>query len=331
MQVLERLGLDDAVARHGVALSRIELRDAGGARLQHVDLKAVQRRFGQTTVSIHRGALQQALVERLPADALHLGKTCVAVDEREGGVRVRFEDGTHVEASLVVGADGLRSAVRDALFPQAQLRYAGQTCYRGVADLALPDSLLRTAREVWGPGQRFGFSAIGERAVYWFAPVDAVPGTSVPASIKEDLLRRYASFPAPTAAILEATPAEAIIQTDLYDLRPLDRWWRGRVVLLGDAAHAPTPNLGQGAAQAIEDAYALAACLARHGAPHEAFAAYETTRMPKAKQIVRRSWWLGKLAHVKNPVLRRVRNGVLRHTPAAVQRRELEAMYTVDA
>ena len=329
IRVLDRLGLGRPVARDGVALERVELRDVAGGVLQQVDLNEVRDAFGHTTISIHRGALQRVLVDHLQPDTLHLGKTCTAVEERDGCVRAHFDDATHTEAALCIGADGIRSTVRHQLFSAARLRYSGQTCYRGVADLRLPAPLARTAREVWGAGQRFGFSVIDEMSVYWFAPLDAKAGETPPGNLKRDLLHRYAAFPDPTIAILDHTPRDTIIQTDLYDLRPLDHWWQGRVVLLGDAAHAPTPNLGQGAAQAIEDAYVLAKCLPHHEAPPDAFSQYETERKARANRIVRRSWWLGQMAHLSNPVARRLRNAVLRATPAFIQRRELETLYGV--
>lgn len=331
MQVLDRLALSEPVARAGMALERIELCDADGLTLQQVDLNDVQRTFGHTTISIHRSALQQALVDHLAPEVLHLGKTCTAVEERKRTVRMHFDDGTHVETPVLIGADGLRSTVRDFVVPGARLRYTGQTCYRGIADLQLSLSSRRAAREIWGPGHRFGFSAIGEGAVYWFAPLDAPAGRKrPPTTVKRDLFRRYASFPEPVPAILDHTPVDTILRTDLYDVPPLDRWWHGRVVLIGDAAHAATPNLGQGAAQAMEDAYVLAAALARYDDPREAFAEYEATRMQKAKRVVHQSWRLGTIAHLKNPMARRLRNLVMRHTPALMQRRAVERLYTID-
>src|SRR6185436_7867152 len=115
-------------------------------------------------------------------------------------------------------------------------------------------------------------------------------------------------FPAPVPPLIAATDAARITRTDLTDLAPIERWHRGRVALLGDAAHATTPNLGQGGAQAIEDAWVLADRLAAHDTPEAAFADYERIRMPKARMVVNTSWRFGKMAHLANPLARAARN-----------------------
>jgi 2-polyprenyl-6-methoxyphenol hydroxylase-like FAD-dependent oxidoreductase len=138
-----------------------------------------------------------------------------------------------------------------------------------------------------------------------------------------------APFPAPVPELIAATDPERVIRTDMYDLPSLPSWHRGRVVLLGDAAHATTPNLGQGGAQAIEDAYVLAEQLAAHPRPEDAFAAYRRIREPRARLVVDTSRRLGRLVHLTNPLARALRNAAIRLTPAGVARRQMEALYTL--
>ncbi len=165
----------------------------------------------------------------------------------------------------MIGAHSLRSVVRRALFPEVRLRYSGQTSYRGVAAFRRPDKQEGTAWEVWGKGCRFGFSAIAEEEVYWFATLDAPPdGIDAPGEGRTQLETLSVSFPGPIPALIRATPPEAITRTGMYDFPPMRSWHAGRVVLVGDAAHATTPNLDQGGAQAIEDAYVLAEKLATY-------------------------------------------------------------------
>jgi 2-polyprenyl-6-methoxyphenol hydroxylase-like FAD-dependent oxidoreductase len=140
-----------------------------------------------------------------------------------------------------------------------------------------------------------------------------------PAAIADTLRRRAADFPEPVPQLLTATAPEAIVRNDLYDVS-LKTWHHGRIVLLGDAAHAMTPNLGQGAAQAMEDAYVLADALKREPTPQAAFQSFEKARRAKANEIVRASWLLGKLVQARGPIGRTARKYVLKSTPDLVTR-----------
>jgi 2-polyprenyl-6-methoxyphenol hydroxylase-like FAD-dependent oxidoreductase len=193
--------------------------------------------------------------------------------------------------------------------------------------MELPAGLARTCREVWGGRARFGFSAVGPRQVYWFAPITATAG---PDDAVGSLAEQYAHFPEPIPEIVRRTPAAEIIRTDLYDFPTLDRWWQGRVALLGDAAHAMTPNLGQGGAQAIEDAYVLAEQLAAHKDVAAAFQEYERLRLPKVRWVAKTAWRIGRLAHVANPWLRRLRDLIVRMTPARVNERQFDGLYALN-
>ena len=335
MLVLDRLRLGDAVAARGVALERLEIRDKNGRVLQAIDLGRVRARFGRTTVSILRADLQAVLAGALRSGTLHLGKRCTGVRTGEHEAVALFEDGSEAAGDVLIGADGLRSVVREAVVPGVRLRYAGQTCYLGVADLELPPGLARTVWEVWGGAHRFGFSAVAEDRVYWFAPVTALEGNPVTANSASDrgkalLHNAYNSFPSPIPNIIRHTAAENIIRVNLYDFAPIKRWSRGRVVLVGDAAHAMTPNLGQGGAQATEDAFVLADALEQEATVEAAFSTYTRLRQPKAARIVHTAWWLGKVAHLEAPWLRGARNLALRSTPARVGQERAEALYKLN-
>jgi 2-polyprenyl-6-methoxyphenol hydroxylase-like FAD-dependent oxidoreductase len=332
LQVLDRLGVAERVAAEGGDLARAELRDVRAGVLLAADMRDAARRFGWGTLAIHRGRLQQVLLASLPAGSVHLGRECRDVVSGDGCARVRFADGGEVEADVVVGADGAHSPVREAVASGTRLRYSGQSSYRAVLRFGLPPELEGVAWEVWGPGCRFGFSGIGHGEVYWYATLDAPAGDrdASAAETRRRLDAMAAPFPAPVPELIAATDAERVIRTDMYDLPALPAWHRGRVVLLGDAAHATTPNLGQGGAQAIEDAYVLAEQLAAHPRPQDAFAAYRRIREPKARMVVDTSRRLGRLVHLTNPLARALRNAAMRLTPAGVARKQMEALYTLD-
>lgn len=327
MQAFERLGLSEAVLRAGWPLERIEVRELSGEVMTAVDLKQVAARFGHTTVSIHRAELVRALADALPAGALQLAKRAIGFEQDADGATVRFADGSEVRGDMLIGADGIRSAVREQLFPGVPLRYSGQTCYRGIADLKLPAEAARSCWEIWGGDARFGFSAIGPKSVYWFAPMTSQPGSDLPPELGDWLAKRYAAFPSPVPEIVRHTPSEEIIRTDLYDFASRQPWRQGRVVLLGDAAHAMTPNLGQGGAQAIEDAYVLAETLRGNADVDDALARYERARFPRVRWIANTAWRFGKLAHLRPGFALSLRNWALRLTPAAINRRQLDRIY----
>jgi 2-polyprenyl-6-methoxyphenol hydroxylase-like FAD-dependent oxidoreductase len=328
MQVLARLGLDEAIRKAGWELERIQLHTAADGLLQDFDLAPIRQKFGHTTISIHRAALVEALAGALPSGTLHLGKRCTGVVDEQTGVTVRFDDGSDDRGDILVGADGIRSVVREGIFPGVPLRYSGQTCYRGIGDLELSPDLAHVCREVWGGAVRFGFSPIGARQAYWFAPMTALPGDpAVPSP--DALAARYSAFPEPIPEIIRSTPASEIIRTDLHDFAPIRSWSKGRVVLMGDAAHAMTPNLGQGGAQAIEDAYVLAEQITRRASAEEAFREYERIRMPKVRWIVNTAWRFGQVAHWQSRPAQKFRNWMMKLT-SGTARRNLDFVYSLN-
>jgi 2-polyprenyl-6-methoxyphenol hydroxylase-like FAD-dependent oxidoreductase len=328
MAVLAQLGLADAVQSAGMPLQRVEVCDFEAGVLSSMELADMERRLGHTIVAIRRSELQRILAGALQPGTLHLDHAYAAHSVAGDVVTAVFRGGGSASGALLIGADGLHSTVRHGLFPSAPLRYSGQTCYRGLASLVPDAGVQHVGREIWGGAHRFGFSAVGPDTVYWFAPISAPAGQAPPPELKAALLRDYASFPAPVLQILEATDERAILQTDLYDLRPMPRWSSGRVGLVGDAAHATTPNLGQGGAQAMEDALALALRVRDHGAMPAALDALERARRGRAVRIVNMSWTFARVSHWTHPLARRIRNGVMKSVPAAVERHQVVGLFT---
>ena len=331
MQVLHRLGLGAAVAARGFEIRRIELHDRDAGVLQALPLDWVEERFGYTTVSILRSELQFALADALPEGVLHLARRCSGIEERDEDVVARFEDGSQVAADLIIGADGVRSVVRDWVSPGSRLRDSGQVCSLGLCDYRMPPELDGVVWEVWGPGHRIGFSAVSDRRVYWFAPRTTLGPSGCRESLSLDALRElYADFSRPVPELLDATREEDIVELPLADLEPLPNWSRGRVTLLGDAAHAMTPNAGQGGAQAIEDGFVLARQLAATKDLAKALADYERLRKPKTSRIATDAWRLGRIAHLRPRVLRWLRNGIIRSVPRWMGRRQMVQVYSLD-
>lgn len=318
---LRHVGLDRAVMDAGRVSRRGRLLRADGRVISDPDLATVYRDVGAEAIGIHRGTLQQVLLDALGDAGPACGHEVVGYEERDDGVTVSFRDGHVDRGAVLVGADGLRSAVRARLLGDGDPTYAGYTSWRGVAEIDLGDV---GSSETWGAGRRFGIVPIDGGRTYWFATLDAPPGGEGGA---EALPALFAGWHAPIEELLRLTPREAVLRTDISDRPPSRTWGRGRVTLLGDAAHPMTPNLGQGACQAIEDAVVLAGCLAGSGDPRAALRRYESERMPRANRVVVMARRLGRLGQWSNPWARAVRDLALSSLPRRTTERQLAASW----
>ena len=304
---LRSLGLSDAVAARGTRVRRAEIRNPRGDLLTRIDYEAL----GWETYGILRSELQQAMLDAVPVERLRLGTTCVGATD-DG--RALLDDADGVVGDIVVGADGIRSTVRRSLFGEEPLRYGGHRAWR--AGTRFDDERARDRFvEVWGVGGGFGFGPAGTGRVYWYCFERVPEGAPAPERPRDEFLRRYGAWFDPIPALIESTAQDAIEPTFTYDRRPRRTWGRGRVTLLGDAAHPMKPNIGQGAAQAPEDAVVLGSCVVESGDPEQALRAYERRRIPRANAVVRASRQAGRAAEVRSRLSARARDAVMKALP----------------
>lgn len=324
MHALSQWGVDEQVARLGNRISIMNLTRPDLTTLSSNNLASFEYSTGFHNVAMHRADLHRVLVDAIGATHIILGKRLMNIEKSGSAYSMYFEDGTKVDSEYVVGADGLRSRVRNTLFSESEIRDAGQTCWRGVADYELPEAHHHELNEAWGKGTRFGFVRLNTRQVYWYMLLD-----NQLADIRLDIMPFLEHFHPLVSTLVRATPKDKWIVAPLFDLKPLQQWSRDGLCLVGDAAHATTPNLGQGACQAIEDAYVFGQLLQRYSIA-DAIDLYPSIRMKKAHYIVDKSWRLGKLAHLKNPIAISLRNFVMKATPQWVSRKQLEKVFTLD-
>jgi len=328
MNILARYGLDEQVRVAGKPIDCFAILDRHGKPISQVSAHYGQQGSSHQAVAIHRGQLQQVLLSALSADTLMTGKSGARIDLYADHAEALFEDGTTTSGAFVVGADGLRSVVRHTVFPHNRLRYSGQTCWRGVATLALPDKWANQFVEIWGRCGVFGFVPINASQVYWFATQRAsAQGVDDMRDVKQRLIDLHGSRIEPVAELIAQTEASQIIRNDLFDLAPLKSWTQGRAVLIGDAAHAMLPNLGQGGAQTIEDSWVLAQMLATHPSYEAAFARYQVVRYKRARKIANISRDLANVSILCNATMASLRDTLFRAIPTFVSARQFRDVY----
>jgi len=328
MKVLEQLQVAEQVKARGHQITSMIIQDEKGNYISALDTRKFTQEYGMYNVAIHRGALHEVLLEEIPPARIQTGKKAICFYEKENSVVLKFDDGTEVEGMAVIVADGIHSAIRKQLLPDSTPRYAGYTCWRGIVENTW--GIEDQAVEAWGPTGRIGYVPIGDNKVYWFACKNApYQDEHMKQLSREALKKNFESFAYPVPQIIEQTPAENIIWSDIVDLKPIPRFAFNRILLIGDAAHATTPNLGQGACLGIEDALAVAEVLERHDNPVQAFEAFEQARLKRAHFIVNTSHRIGKVAQVENRFLARLRNAFFRLLPESVNERQLKQVLNI--
>lgn len=324
IKALRKLGVADEVVKAGSKIERGELRTASGRVLSRSHPGELEERFGEPTIALHRADLHDILLNALPPETVQLNAKCMGFEEDGEGVTASFSDGQQDRAPLLVGTDGIHSVIREQLFPEVRPRYSGYTTWRGVVETR-DEAALGTTSETWGCGARFGIVRIDRERVYWFSTANVEAGRKLsPAESKSLLLEHFKGWHHPVELLIESTPPEAILHNDIYDIKPMRKWSRGRVALLGDAVHATTPNMGQGACMAIESSLALARCLAREDDLRASLNRYERERMPRTAWITKQSWRIGRIGQFENRLLCTLRDLFIQLAPDSLTIKQIE-------
>ncbi|MGI5220441.1 FAD-dependent oxidoreductase [Nocardia sp. CA-290969] len=282
---LDAIGAGAGVREQALSATEAGMRDPSGRWLARTDIAGFRERYGDL-VLIHRTGLFEVLRRALGDGPLTLGAAVHSVVVTEGGVRVEHSLGTST-AGLVLGADGINSTVRALHWPDAPPpAYAGYTAWRAIVT---PRGPVTSGGETIGRGERFGIAPLRDGRVYFYGAADQPAGASSPDGELAELRRRFGTWHDPIPGLLAATDPATLLRHDIYELPRLRSYTRGPIALLGDAAHAMTPNLGQGANLAIEDAVTAAALLDRHSDIATALTAYDRLRRARVEPLQRLS------------------------------------------
>ncbi len=327
-RVLSELGLLERILAVSGRTNFFEVHTPRGDVL----MKIATGKFEVPSVCVRRADLLAVLVDSLPAEILRLNCEFQNLEQTENKVRVFFKDGKSVEHDLLIGADGVNSLVRGEIFGHFAPIYHGYQVWRGIAHYEGKFVSPFSSSETWGKDSRFGILSTGHDDFTWYATANlSADFTDAPERRKDELLARFGGWHRPIADLIAATPDGKILRNPAFDHTPMKKWVRGRVALLGDAAHTCTPNLGQGGGMAIEDALVLAKSLHREKSIAAALALYENRRTSRTRHIQQRSRLMGSIAQWENPLIVTGRRLVTNILPANLFEFNLRRTYSYRA
>jgi 2-polyprenyl-6-methoxyphenol hydroxylase-like FAD-dependent oxidoreductase len=326
-RVLKTLGVLEQLTAIGEPVTRFNLLRPNGRAISTICMGG----FATPALCLHRADLHRCLRGPLPADRILGDQRFISFTQDAGGVTAKFAGGLEVAATGLIGADGINSIVRTQLHGTASPIYRGYCVWRGIASDS--KGIIRGhISETWGAGQRFGILPMGGGRVCWYATRNAPSSQpDAPEGRKQEVLQLFKDWHQPIPALIEATEQSMIIKNDAQDRQPLQGWGRGRVTLLGDAAHPITPNVGQGACMAIEDAACLVKSLLAAPSVAAAFCAYEAMRKRRTAFVGRQARRIGAIGQWENRWMVSGRNLVTRLVLSRGAEMRLNAVYAYEA
>ena len=329
MQGYQKLGISAEIIKKGRLATSFIIYDQNGRIVTKTDSQANTEKYGADNFTIHRANLHQLLLSKINKNHLFTNKKALKIEQINSKIIVHFQDNTHHETDYLIVSDGINSAIRKQLMPNSEPRYAGYTCWRAVIDNT--KLKLTETSETWGVNGRIGLVPLADNKIYWFACINAPQNDPKMKAFKvADLQAAFKDYHDPIPSVLAETKDENLLWNDIIDLKPINKYAFENIVLIGDAAHATTPNMGQGACQAIEDAVVLADEMNKNKDFNQAFKAFEKRRIKRTHFIVNTSWSLGKAAQLENKLLANMRNFVFRILPKSISEKQFKTIFEVD-
>lgn len=304
VKCLNYLGLTEQVAKLGGQMDQLAYIDGlTGDTMTQFSLLPLIEEVGQRPYPVARADLQNMLMDEFGREDIQLGKKMVELQEQEDGVLVKFADGTEIKTDLLIGADGTHSITRTyVLGEQVSRRYAGYVNWNGLIEI----SEKLTPADQWttfvGQGKRVSLMPVADGKFYFFFDVPLPVGLENNRAEYKTLLKQYfEGWCAPVQHLIDALDEQKTNRVEIHDIEPLAQFYKGRVVIVGDAAHSTTPDIGQGGCQAMEDAIYLARSLQINTLGLEdALKRYQNKRNERANELVLRARKRCDVTHMKD-------------------------------
>jgi 2-polyprenyl-6-methoxyphenol hydroxylase-like FAD-dependent oxidoreductase len=322
---LQDLGLDDPT-RIGSPIEVTEIHNQKGDLIEEMPVGEVSAKLGAPSCDVNRRDLQRVAIEMLGDDIVHMGSECVDVELDGDTATAVLADGRRAEGSLVIGADGAHSVTRGKVAPDAKLNYSGFSGWGGVLD-GFEHELMKRHRhiEVWARGSKGGVADIGNGAVRWYVTRRGPAGEEGPVD-KAEILEHIDGWYELLRAAVEAADPASIVTTEAWDMEPIERWFDGRLVLLGDSAHLTTPFASMGACMTIDDAVHLVGHLTAASTVEDALSAYQEDRKKRDEDTVKEARKMGKLQQIHSHVVSWLRDEAFEHAPPDKMRQVTEEL-----
>ena len=325
-RVLRSLGVLEEVLAGGEIVAQFNLHRPSGSLISTIPMCG----FSTPALCIHRADLHRAIRNQLPDRCLKLNQRFESFARESDQVIAMFAGGLEASADGLIAADGINSAIRAQIHGACEPVYRGYCIWRGIAP-EIKGAVQGHISETWGSGRRFGILPMGRGRICWYATRNSASSQSdAPEGRKSEVLAMFKDWHDPISALIEATNPADIIKNDARDRKRLKKWGDGCVTLLGDAAHPITPNVGQGACMAIEDAACLAKCLVGASDVTSAFRTYEAMRGPRTAYVARQARRIGAIGQWEHPWIVRGRDFLTRVVLSSSPDMQLNAIYAYE-
>ena len=307
LKIFDKLKIGDKIREKGHLVTKTILATEKLEVLKEVP-------FPEEVYSIHRASIINVISNELNKDSFELNKELVSI-ENNHIVKVKFKDSSSSEFNTLIASDGINSIIRKSIFPDIKIRKTNQIIWRGITDFDINSDLKHTYYELFEGKSRFLFIPLSDTKIFWLAVQEQKNfNKKSSTSLKEYLLKTYQNFDSIVLDMLNKTNENNILENELADIKPnYKTWFKNNIVFIGDSIHATTPNLAQGACQAIEDAYTLGICLKNNS--KTAFSDYQNLRLKKVEYVVKQSWLIGKMSLTKNSLQKKLLHLMLKYLP----------------